>query len=101
MNRGPLLAAALAGLLVGGATVAVLAQRKGAQLELRGRMLSASLTTQGSALQTLLTAQGAAMEPRLAAYAMQAAEEHLRDGYGITPERIAAAQRLMARWGIS
>lgn len=96
MKPGQIAAALLAGLLVGGGTVAFFALRKGKELELRGTLLSASLTSQGSAIETTLAARGSAMEPRLAAYAEQAVFAQL----GLTRERIAGLQRLMQRFGV-
>lgn len=100
-DRTELLVAGVAGLVTGTALVVALALRKGRDLQVRGALLQAALEHDGSNIELALAAYGSGMQPRLAAYAEQYAGEHLANAYGLTPERLAALPRLMARYGVT
>lgn len=101
IRKGPLAAALVSGLVVGGGLVAYLAMQKGHELELRGRLLSAALAQEGTGVEAVLITQGTNMQPRLVAYATAAAEAHLAQAYGLTPERIQGITRLGTRLGLT
>lgn len=100
-GRKEIVAAGVAGLVVGGAVTVFLALRKARDLQVRGALLQAALEHDGSDVQLVLAAYGEGMEPRLTAYAEQYAGEHLANAYGLTPERLAALPRLFERYGIT
>jgi uncharacterized membrane-anchored protein YhcB (DUF1043 family) len=98
--------AALSGLVVGGATCAVILRARSQELAERGQLLQASLVEGGDDLRTYFLGRREEVERRIGQIAQQTAEpiarqtasEYLGAVYGLTPDRVRRLRTLSETW---